>query len=130
MVNRSVSRASSPNFPRFSLKVQAMTTAQQSRQNLQVAQTILEHLGGNRFRVMTGAHILTAIENGLKFKLGKFPGVRINAVRIVLNGSDLYDLEFSRIWGNKIESIKKIEDVYAEDLQRVFTDETGLDTHL
>ena len=37
---------------------------------MSIAKTILEQLGGNKFRVMTGAKNLMGFENGLVMKLG------------------------------------------------------------
>lgn len=104
--------------------------SQVANPNVEIANTIISQLGGRRFQVMTGARLFTAIPNGVSFRLGKFPGVKINAVRITLNGFDLYDLCFMRLWGHDCRVISEASDVYAEDLQQVFTEATGLDTHL
>lgn len=113
----------------LSQKVLKMSQVAQN-QNVEIANTIVSQLGGRRFQIMTGARLFAAIPNGVAFRLGRFPGVKINAVRITLNGSDLYDVCFMRISGHDCRVISEASDVYAEDLQRVFTDATGLDTHL
>lgn len=105
-----------------------MTVA--ANNNLEIARVIMAQLGGGRFSVMTGAKMFVAIENGVQFRIGRFTGVKTNMVRVVLNGRDLYDVEFLQVRGVNCKVIKLVEDVYAEDLQRVFTDATGLDTHL
>lgn len=99
-------------------------------ENLQVANTILDQLGGRRFIAMTGARNLLGSANSLSFKLPSgFALHGINYVKITLNESDLYDVEFGTIRGR---NYKKSSDyvLYAEDLQRIFREETGLDTHL
>lgn len=98
--------------------------------DMEIAKIILQQLGGNRFIAMTGAKNILAIENGLSFKLPRFVGVKINHVKIILNDYDLYDLEFGRIHGMNYKVLSRIENVYAEMLQDIFTTETGLDTHL
>jgi len=100
---------------------------------MQVATEILNQLGGNKFRVMTGASLFVGGENSLQFKLPSAPHfVRngINSVRVTLNGSDLYDVEFFKIRGVNVKKIDALSDVYAEDLRRIFTDRTGLDVSL
>lgn len=92
-----------------------------------VASTILQQLGGGKFKVMTGANRFYSTGNGLVFRI---PYPKVNAIRITLNALDLYDLEFSRVRGTKITLVKSISGVYAEDLQSVFTSVTGLNTHL
>ena len=95
-----------------------------------VATQIIEQLGGGRFLAMTGAKMLVDLGNGLQFKLPKFAGLKINCVRIVLNGNDLYDVEFFNIRGVNVKVVKKDVDVYAEDLRRFFADATGLSVSL
>jgi hypothetical protein len=97
---------------------------------------IAKQLGGNRFRVMTGASRFTvrnAKLGGLFFRLpGKGGYVKdgINAVEIVLDYNDTYTVEFSRIRGPVQKVISTVDDVYAEDLQPLFTLMTGLVTRL
>ncbi len=97
----------------------------------QVAQTILQQLGGKRFTVMTGAKSFgfSTNERGnprLSFKIGQ-NAKKISFVSITLNEMDLYDIEFMN---SKCNTVKTVEGVYCENLQEVFTDATGLDTHL
>jgi hypothetical protein len=95
----------------------------------EIAKIILNQLGGNKLIVMTGAKNLCALDEqcgGLSFKLPKFSGVKVNYVKIVLNGSDLYDVEFGRIYGNKYTVISKHSDIYCDMLVELFEKETGL----
>lgn len=96
----------------------------------QVAQTILEQLGGNKFIVMVGAHSLTSDKNALIFKLRAQNEKHIKAVKVVLNGKDLYDIEFYSIQGYEFKTVGIANDVYNENLQDVFTSYTGLATKL
>jgi len=94
-----------------------------------VAKTILAQLGGNRFRVMTGARGFAGTENSLTFR---FPGSRggINAVRVTLNGLDLYNVIYWRVRGTKIKTVAESSGLYADMLQDDFTEKTGLETSL
>lgn len=109
------------------------------------AQTILNQLGGNKFVAMTGAKNFVALENGIKFNIGRNSS-KANTVKITVNGLDLYDIEFIKftpfkisvnhktckatIRDEKTEIIKSYNDCYCDMLQELFTSVTGLETHL
>ena len=61
--------------------------------NKEIANTILQQLGGNKFIVMTGAKNFIVIENGLEFSIGR-NGSQANTVRIVLDWDDTYSMSF------------------------------------
>ena len=97
----------------------------------EIASIIYDQIGGDRFKVMTGAHSFSTTTQGLVFKLpkGKYFIVK-------LNGKDLYDLG---LWRNgqfrkdkyiEAKELKNRLDVFAEDLQNTFTEMTGLYTSL
>lgn len=99
----------------------------------QIAQTILEQLGGNRFAVMTGAKHFLADGNSLKFKLPGGSGFcknGINYVVVTLEPSDTYAVEFYKIRSLKMKLVSKVDNVYCDQLQDVFTGATGLYTSL
>ena len=102
--------------------------------DLEIAQTILAQLGGHRFLSMTGARNLIGGENYLTFALpAGFAKDGINKIRITLDWTDTYTFEALKIHRGpelKFDTIVKMERVYAEDLQSIFTEVTGLDTHL
>ena len=58
--------------------------------NLKVAETILEQLGGNHFRMMTGAKHLAGDENSLSMRIGRNSS-NSNYLKITLNSMDTYD---------------------------------------
>lgn len=100
----------------------------------QRAETILQQLGGGRFRAMTGArHFLATETGGLVFQFGPVGRGerRMNFAAIELDPSDTYNLTFgfasAKVGRREVENLSG---VYAEDLQRIFTDVTGMDTHL
>ena len=102
---------------------------EQRKTNLAVAQIILQQLGSNRFKMMTGAKNFCAVKNGLSFRIPKSQN-GINYVEIKLNGLDLYDISFKRIYGSKVTDVNDASDIYNDQLQAIFTENTGLYTHL
>lgn len=105
----------------------------------EIAQTILQQLGGNKFKVMTGAKDFLAMNAepakesiaGLRFSLpSNFATNGINRVFIRLNDMDTYDVEFGRARGTSYKVINAESGIYAESLRETFTRFTGLDTSL
>jgi len=100
--------------------------------DMTVANTILAQLGGNKFRAMTGARNFAGSDNSLTFRFPNRKGP--NSCRVTLNSMDLYDVEFMRIRRSKgvpgVKTTAKRNGLYADQLQSVFTEETGLYTHL
>lgn len=112
--------------------------------NKTIANTILSQLGGNRFIAMTGAKNFVAIDNGLRFQIGRNAS-KTNRVEIVLTPMDTYDYTFIkyRPYSVKIdhkamtvkevpekrEVVKEFKDIYCDQLQELFTEVTGLYTH-
>lgn len=125
----------------------------------EVAKTILQQLGGNRFAVMTGAKDFVAINNGLQFRIGR-NGSRANLVKVILMGDDTYTMQFWKIGNSnpyaalikyiekgmspeeaqkKAEQaklnaepklLKEYEGLFFDQLQEFFTEYTKLYTHL
>ena len=93
----------------------------------EIASTILQQLGGNRFCVMTGAKNLLAGVSSLQFKVGK-GNTSINYCRITLEPSDTYKMDFFSVKKGIPLLKRQFTDVYCEDLQRLFTEATGLYT--
>ena len=50
----------------------------------------------------------------------------LNSLRGILNGKDLYDMKFQK--GTRV--LKKVNDVYGDQLQKMFTKYTGMYTSL
>jgi hypothetical protein len=93
-----------------------------------VGLTILNQLGGRRFSKMTGAQSFVAHSDGLSFRFPRSRGV--NFLRITLTPADTYDLTFYSVRGIAHQEKKVLTDVYAEQLQEIFTSVTGLRTSL
>ena len=96
-----------------------------------VAQTILQQLGGNRFIAMTGAKNLTVGDygNGLGFKIGRNAG-RVSHVQIHLDASDTYTVKFLAVRKFAVREIESASFVYADQLRPMFERVTGMATSL
>lgn len=108
-----------------------------------VAEQILIQLGGRRFIAMTGSKNFLADGNTLQMQLVKNQS-GANRLHITLNGKDLYDMRFfyfrniqiKMLNGKMVETpsveheIQCYEDVYSDMLCPIFTEVTGLYTHL
>ena len=95
---------------------------------MKIPNTILEHLGGNKFRVMTGAKDFSGKENPdgtgyLQFRLGMIRKM----MRITLNAADLYDIT---LYNSKGAPLQTVSDIFCDMLPTAFEKMTGLRTKL
>jgi hypothetical protein len=99
---------------------------------LQVANTILEQLGGNQFVRMTGAHHLLGDETSLRLTLHPHSAHNgITRVVITLTPADTYTVQFWSIRkGFTPRLVAEHDDVYFDMLQDIFEQATGLYTSL
>ena len=97
---------------------------------MSVAKEILNQLGGNKFRVMTGAKNFMGFSEGLVMKIGRNSS-NSNYLKITLNSMDLYDMEFAKVsrMGEK-KSITEYNNVYYDSMVEVFEKHTGMYTKL
>jgi hypothetical protein len=98
-----------------------------------VVTEIYRQLGGNKFKVMTGAKDFVGDENTLRFKLRKGTAKDgINLVSITLNSMDLYDVSFQKFNYRTfdIKTIKEFNNIYNDQLKDIFEETTGLHTSL
>ena len=92
--------------------------------NTQVAETIASQLGGtSRLKAFTGAYNFGTNGSNLFFRI---KNRKVNYVKITLNGKDLYDLEFGRIYGSKYSVVKEYNDIYFDQLVPLFEENTGM----
>ena len=98
----------------------------------QVPAEILRQLGGSKFIAMTGSKNFTYDSKNpfyLSMHLTKNKaGAKF--LKIELNGLDLYNVTFSKLIKEQIVTVKSFENVYDDMLQNIFTQVTGLSTHL
>ena len=97
--------------------------------NKEIAETILAQLGGNRFRAMTGASSFSYGDACLNFRIGSNPK-KVKAVRITLEPSDTYKMEFMAIRKLEVKTVSETSGIYCDMLQEVFTNHPGLYTKL
>lgn len=111
--------------------------------NKEIAATILEQLGGNRFIAFTGSKDFIATEDGGLLMTLARNASRANRLRITLTGMDDYNMEFIRHtpwhystrggqfreYPEKTETVKRFDHVFCDQLQELFTDVTHLYTH-
>lgn len=102
-----------------------------SNTNLEIANTILNQLGGRKFITMTGSHSFTAGANFLTMKLRRN---LLNAqyLKIELTSMDDYTMKFVSFNSKTGDMVEKavVEGVYCDMLQSIFTEKTGLYTSL
>lgn len=90
---------------------------------------LLAQLGGGEFLVMTGARDLVAGENFLSMTIPLANGV--NFVKVIYDvGLDLYIMEFRNISPEGDSLLIREIDVYFDQLQDTFEENTGLFTTL
>jgi hypothetical protein len=99
-------------------------------EDLTVANTILAQLGGGgRLSAMIGATNFLGSANSLQFRFAAPATNGANSVRIVLDASDTYTVEFYKIGhAPKVEctKINSVSFVYDDQLVPVIESETGL----
>lgn len=96
-----------------------------------VAQTIYQQLGANRFVAMTGAKNFVGGEDYLMFSIPRNMSP-YNKVKITyVPGRDLYDVDFMKVTrAGGVAKGEPYNDVYAEQLRELFTSVTGMETSL
>jgi hypothetical protein len=94
---------------------------------MNLAATILNQLGGNKFIAMTGA---TCYSDGNTL-ISKFKGSKVaNIMYVTLNENDTYDVKLCKFRGLDVKTIKEVTGAYAEMLKPIFEGTTGLKTSL
>ena len=95
-----------------------------------VANEIYRTLGGNRFRVMTGAKNMVSTENGIRMRIGRNK-TNENFMEVSLNGLDLYDVTFAKVTKMcEMKSVREYDNVYNDMLVSLFESHTGMYTSL
>lgn len=92
-----------------------------------VATTILGQMGGAaRVSAMLGVTDFVYSDNALTIKYKAGDSRKGNLVRVTLDASDTYTVEFGYQRAAKYRTIKTVSYVYADNLVRVFQSATGL----
>jgi hypothetical protein len=96
--------------------------------NVQIARTILEQLGGRKFRAMTGVKNLMRSENYVSMYLPNAKNkLKAKYLTVFLDSDDRYRIRFQN---RDLDIVKDVNGIQAGELQDVFTNATGLDTRL
>ena len=98
--------------------------------SITIANEILAQMGGtSKLAAMTGAKNFIAIENGVRFRIGR-NSAGINTVTVKLNDMDLYDIEYGRVRTVKhlptYKVLAKSESIYNDMLKADFEANTGM----
>lgn len=93
------------------------------------AKEILNQLGGNKFIAMTGSKEFIDMGDGLKMKLTTNK-IKAQYLYIQILQNDTYKMTFAKISKMQWFVISETSGVYADMLQSVFTEKTGLKTRL
>lgn len=95
--------------------------------DVEIATTIANQLGGTgRLQLMIGARHFLASKTGLNFQFPRPGAGKPNFVRINLDPSDTYTVEFGSFHGSSIKILAKFSDIYADGLIDLFERTTGL----
>ena len=95
---------------------------------MNIAQTIAQQLGSKAL-FMIGAKNLMAGKDYLQMRLGRNSG-GWNALKIALNGLDLYNMTFYKIRKLTVTKEKTVDNIYCDQLHDIIESETGLRTSL
>lgn len=101
--------------------------------NNEMAMTTLNQLtnsnnGINRLSAMIGAHSFVRSEKdyNIMFSFKARAGNKANKCRITINAMDLYDVEFFKLRAGNCKTISTHNDIYFDQLKKLFEKETGL----
>ena len=114
------------------IEQESRSAALERSASAQVAQTILDQMGGkSRLVAMTGAKNFVYNNDWVSFQFpNKGAKTRGNYLKITLNGMDTYDMVFGYIRGYNFKTIKTYNGVFAEQLSEIFSRMTGLHLRL
>ncbi len=93
------------------------------------ANEILKQLGGNKFAAMTGSKNFRGDEKSLTMDLTRNK-LAAKWLTVTLEADDTYTMTFQSFRKFEVKLKAEIKGVYADMLQSIFTEQTGLDTHL
>ena len=98
----------------------------EKEQRKEIAQTIINQLGGRRFMLMTGVKQFIMEECGVSFKIGR-NGSKSNHVVVEYDyGRDLYNLVFGKIYNGTYKELERTDGIYFDMLEELFENYTGL----
>ena len=100
----------------------------------EIAQTILQQMGGRHFVAMTGVRNLVYGENQwgpyLQMRLSKNKNRYTHLIVQYYEATDIYGMDFMQVNKDGIRKSVEIPNVYCDDLAELFEEHTGLYTSL
>ena len=94
--------------------------------NMQIAQTILNQLGGTgRLTMMCGCKDYAAGDKSVSFRIGS-NGNKVTRCLVTLDPSDTYTVKFYKGRGVNMKECYAMSDVYNDNLRSVFEQQTGM----
>jgi len=91
-----------------------------------IGRTILQQMGGaGRLKAMLGMNYVRFLPSGVEFSWPNKTRTKGNLVRVILEPSDTYKMEFFNATRGSRKLVKSLRDVYAEDLVHLFEHQTG-----
>lgn len=108
---------------------------------MNVPNTILQQMGGNKFIVMTGSKNFIGDGNTLRMTLAKNYS-KANRLEVTLEADDLYTMRFykytagrlnKKTWSwteDKVEEVYTVSGIWFDQLQEIFTNVTRMYTYL
>lgn len=114
-------------FVKYMKEFDARFDANRAGASMEVAETILAQLGGaGRLRAMIGAKDFSGGANVLTFRWAARAKNGANSIRIKLEPSDTYKVEFYSVRGASVKLKGSVDDIYADGLIDLFERQTGL----
>lgn len=106
-----------------------ISTKLSTEESKRIAGTILMQLGGNKFLAMTGSKLQYCDNYTSCYELRRNI-VGAKYMKITLNAMDTYDMGFISLRKDEIKTVAAHKGIYDDMLQSIFTQVTGLNTHL
>jgi hypothetical protein len=96
--------------------------------NLIFQQLTMSNAGAGRLKVMVGGKNFTfdSEERSASFRFTAKAKNKANYMKIILNGKDLYDIEFGYIRSMNYTVRSEVTDMYFDSMKEYFETETGL----
>ena len=95
--------------------------------NLTIPETTLQQLGGAaRLKAMIGAKMFVGDERTLQFRFAAPATNKANCLRITLDPTDTYTVEFWRCRGLAQDKVDEVGLVYGDSLRGLIESKTGL----
>jgi hypothetical protein len=92
----------------------------------QIAETIIEQLGGHLTAMIGANHMYHHAEGALSFKFKARASNGANHCKVTLDPSDTYTVVFTSVRGTKVTVKGEFEGIYNDQLKALFERETGL----